>query len=191
MRIILILFIGFLMQSCKSDNNKTEKAINPNNESLPSVELKDKNLPDYASLGYEIIKQDAIGKIKIGLDINSVENYIGKPDSITDLHFSEVNGEYYQEAFYYELGLELDFELKEDSIKTVKMVFAKSPCSFKTTKDIEIGSHYDSVLVAYDKYVNPDDTYEEQITAGTIYGGVIFLLENKRVQSILIGAGAE
>ena len=188
--IITLIILGSIWTSCKNMNGKLEK------KDLQATEMNvvDKSIQeekDYSSLGYEIMQQDAIGSIKLGLDLNQVIKYLGEPDSISELSFSEVNGEYCQEVFYKDNGIELDFELEEDSTKTVTRIFVTKPCLLESAKSIGIGTHYDSVLVAYKDYINPNDTDFEQITAGTIYGGVIFLFEDKKVSSILIGAGAE
>ncbi len=67
-----------------------------------------------------------------------------------------------------------------------------SSCDLKTSRDIGIGSTEEDVRKAYEYEINPeDDDDPEHITAGTVYGGVIFHLKDGIVTSIFIGAAAE
>jgi hypothetical protein len=71
------------------------------------------------------------------------------------------------------------------------MITINPPCKFKTQKGIGIDSDYKNVETAYQKYIDIKSSNENEIVAGSIYGGIIFRFENQKVKSIFIGAAAE
>ena len=71
------------------------------------------------------------------------------------------------------------------------MITITEPCEFKTTRNIGIGSNMEEVQTAYRQEINAKSSNTETIIAGTVYGGIIFNFENKKVKSIFIGASAE
>jgi hypothetical protein len=75
--------------------------------------------------------------------------------------------------------------------QTVKSISISAPCSYKTNRNIGIGSTSDEVLAAYKAEIEEENISESEILAGSVYGGVVFHLENDRVSSIFIGAAAE
>ena len=45
--------------------------------------------------------------------------------------------------------------------------------------------------MAYSDKINADESSDEMIVVGSIYGGMVFSFENGKVKQIFIGAGAE
>jgi hypothetical protein len=71
--------------------------------------------------------------------------------------------------------------------QSLNMITITKPCELKTKRNIGIGSTYEEVDNAYRKEINPEFSDTETLTAGSIYGGIIFSFQNMRV----IGASAE
>jgi hypothetical protein len=94
---------------------------------------------------------------------------------------------------YPSQGIELDMvkDSSQQGGQTVKSISISAPCSYKTNRNIGIGSTSDEVLAAYKAEIEEENISESEILAGSVYGGVVFHLENDRVSSIFIGAAAE
>jgi len=64
---------------------------------------------------------------------------------------------------------------------------------YKTTYALvtKPGSGLEDVKKAYLSYIDPNSSNENEIIAGTVYGGIIFKFAGQKVRSIFIGAAAE
>jgi hypothetical protein len=75
--------------------------------------------------------------------------------------------------------------------QTILFLRATAPCIFPTASGVMIGSSKEDVLKAYGSAVNPEESSNQRIVVGSIYGGAIFELKDGSVNSIFIGAAAE
>ena len=65
------------------------------------------------------------------------------------------------------------------------------PFEGKTSRGVGIGSTEEEVRAAYKNLIDPGSRPGEMIIAGSVYGGVFFTIEDGKVTTIFIGAGAE
>jgi hypothetical protein len=55
-----------------------------------------------------------------------------------------------------------------------------------------IGSTYKEVMAAYEKMIDQTNTDNKTITAGSVYGGIIFTFgKEEKVERVFVGAAAE
>jgi len=80
---------------------------------------------------------------------------------------------------------------KDSSAMEVFSISITSPCTFKTNKNIGIGSTYDEVMTTYAQEIDKTSSDENVVTVGSLYGGIIFEFSNKKVSKIFVGAAAE
>ncbi len=146
---------------------------------------------DYADLGFKLMDSEAIGGIKRGMTFENVKALLGEPDTISAIDTSEMDGGLYQSIEYPKLGVSIVFTAYPDSSKKVENILVTELCTFKTSTQIGIGSSLDEVKKAYSESINPEFSGEDYVVAGSIYGGIIFNLENFKVRSIYIGISAD
>ena len=68
--------------------------------------------------------------------------------------------------------------------QTIFSITITKPCTFKTKRNIGIGSTYKEVMAAYEKEIDKSATDNKTITVGSVYGGIIFHLV-KMIKQIL------
>lgn len=78
-----------------------------------------------------------------------------------------------------------------DGTKYVSSITANTKCTFKTRAGMGIGNNYTEVEEAYKRDIDASATDKEQITVGSIYGGIIFTFKNAKVVTVFLGAAAE
>ena len=144
---------------------------------------------DYLKLGFDIMKNEAVGFLKIGLAAAEVLAGLGEPADKSPIRIWGADGLEHQKWRYPAKGIEFDM-VKRDGAFLVNMIRITTPCEYKTKQGIGIGSSAQEVQAAYTNKLNPayNDT---KLVAGTIYGGIIFGLDGGAVSSIFIGAAAE
>lgn len=82
--------------------------------------------------------------------------------------------------------------IKKEGRQVVDRIVIKDSCDYKTQRGIKIGSSAMDIYAVYKNEVNHKDSKPgERIVCGTIYGGIIFNLQDDIVSSIFIGAAAE
>ncbi len=186
---IKILFICIVI-SCNNLNSNKEKSEASASKS-DSLNAGLVNGIDYADLGFKLMDSETIGGIKRGMTFENVKALIGEPDTISTIDTSEMDGGLYQSVDYPKLGVSIVITLNPDSVKKVENILVTELCTFKTSKQIGIGSSLDELKKAYSESINPEFSGEDYVVAGTIYGGIVFNLENLKVRSIYIGISAD
>jgi len=187
-----LCFLVCIGASCSNLNSNQEK--NNTTQSVlskDSAELKTNSGKDYLEIGFNLMKGETIGEIKIGLTYERVIELLGEPEEVTKVEMSQVDGSFYQSISYSKKGIEIVFVIDSDSVKKVSNFLIRSPCSLKTSKKIGIGSSYEEVENAYKESINPEFSDTESIVVGTVYGGIVFSLENRKVKTIYIGISAD
>jgi len=146
---------------------------------------------DMETMGFYLEKNESFGEIKTGLEKKALLKLMGKPDDTTNVEMWAADGAYHQTWDYTKQGIKLDMIGKPDSIPFISMITVTQPCTLKTKKSIGIGSNMQEVITAYKEAIDTATIQTEVILAGTVYGGIQFGIEHKKVKSIFIGASAE
>jgi len=178
--------------SCK--NTKTEEKYKPTNVQDSTVVTKnntDNDVDKQSDNGFELMRTESLGELKLELGTTKIEQLFGEPELKTKSEIWEVDGEYRQDWKYPTKGIELTLKGEFDSTRIVEMITIKKPCELKTKKLIGIGSEYEKVQSAYKDKIDKSASNTETLVVGSVYGGLIFNFENKKVKSIFIGASAE
>lgn len=151
-----------------------------------SIELPAKNDDE---IGFEILKSESIGDLKIGLTGLKTIELIGEPVERSKAEMWEADGETHQNWLYTKEGITLEMIGEADQI--INSISIITPCKFKTKKQMGIGSSKEEVLKAYNIAIDRSGGESDNITVGTVYGGLMFNFENGKVNSIFIGSSAE
>ncbi len=76
--------------------------------------------------------------------------------------------------------------------KTILNITAEAPCKLATSRGIQIGSTEEALAKSYRDVQNKEASEPGKFfVAGSLYGGVMFHLEDGKVAQIFIGAAAE
>jgi len=195
-QISFLISIGILCCSCNSSSSdKTKDADSLSaitsamaGESLveDSVDLSVKNDDE---IGFELLKSESIGDLKIGLSALKTKELIGAPAERSKAEKWEADGEVHQNWLYTKEGITLEMVGEGDQM--INSISIIAPCKFKTKKQIGIGSSKDEVLKAYNVAIDGSAGESDNITVGTVYGGLMFNFENGKVNSVFIGSSAE
>lgn len=195
---------GELWKKLKSQEARTIEVSSslPQGTQAPVVgtnakETENKNTgAKYLTFGFDLMRNETLGLLKIGVSADEVVKGVGKPAKKSLAKIWPADGWEHQDWYYPEKGIELNM-VRRDGIQVVSMIDVKSPCKFKTKRGIGIGSAAIDVETAYNNEINPQ--YREifgvknldKLIAGTVYGGVMFSLQDDVVSEIFIGAAAE
>lgn len=147
---------------------------------------------DYSKIGFEIMEQESLDFLKYNTTDVEVQNNLGEPEEKSESTIWDADLLEHQTWRYKTKGIELNM-VRQENGQVVKAIYIKSPCNFKTKKNIGIGSIKKEVINAYQGKINPENTNDTTsiLIVGTVYGGIIFKFENDRVSSIFIGASSE
>ncbi len=132
------------------------------------------------------------GWLKVAIKQQEVINKIGKPDTKGEDEFWGATGTYVQIWNFITLGvmLEMESEIKNGD-KIVRSITIINPCSLTTSKGVGIGNNINNVKDKYNKLIDVNNSDENNIVVGSVYGGTIFSFENGVVSKIFVGAAAE
>ena len=175
--------------SCNNQNSGDDKSALKNGDSVPTSDILESN--KLGELGFELMKNESVGEIRLGIEQTKILKLLGEPDYKSNSELWGADGEYHQEWKYTRKGINLDFILTADSSSIVDMITISEPCTLKTKRNIGIGNSMEDVQIAYKELIDIKSSNSKTIIAGTIYGGMIFSVENKIVKSIFVGAGGE
>lgn len=182
----LLIFSCFCLLTLSCKNTKTEEKYKPTNVQYSTL-VTENNTDN----GFELMRTESLGELKLELGTTKIEQLFGEPELKTTSEIWEVDGEYRQVWRYPTKGIELTLKGEFDSTRIVEMITIKKPCELKTKKLIGIGSEYEIVQSAYKDKIDKTASNTETIIVGSVYGGLIFNFENKKVKSIFIGASVE
>lgn len=152
-------------------------------------------------MGADIMFDAVIGGIRLGMPEAGLmevadSGSMGAPVKGEDVMWEAI-GEAVQTWDFKEAGLSLDMGSSEiGGEKEVFSITVKAPSKLKTARGIGIGSTGEDAVQAYADY--PTDEFEAEVVAengnlliGSIYGGMIFTLDDGIVSGIFLGAAAE
>ncbi len=145
----------------------------------------------YLNLGMALLESEDLNGLKIGMLEGKIIELIGNPDETSNATKWESDGLNHQTWTYKTKGIELDVRWEKGKAKEIFTMTITKPCSYKTAREIGIGSTKEQVRDAYKIEVDPRENNENSIIAGSVFDGMVFQFEKNTVKSIFIGAGAE
>ena len=192
MKIYLTAFISLLViTSCNSSKSKEETKQETTNDTVTSV-------PPVLVADTQVVPADTvvptgngwqhIGDLSLGMKASALTELIGKPTSRSKAEEWGADGLMHQDWVYKTKGITLN--ISSDKSSTGPEVFSitlTSPSTYKTKKNIGIGSTYQEVRDAYSKDIDPTATDKTTITVGSVYGGLFLILRMIRWRRYLLG----
>lgn len=175
--------------SCKSSNEeKPVPVAGKDSTTITTTDSTGKITPPSGKIDIE-----SFGDIKLGQPSAVLIKVLGEPDNKTKAIEWEADGLMHEDWTWKSKGLIINMasEISNATTMQVFSIKAKAPCTFKTKANIGIGSSYAEVQEAYKKDINSEESNKEQVTVGSIYGGIIFTFRNEKVESVFLGAAAE
>lgn len=184
----LLLIPAILAFSCngtgKHNAPPVETAKIQNRDTTETTEM-----PQLYEPGDEVVDK----WLMIGTPSATVIEKLGKPVVVETGEMSEVSGMYPEVWDFPDKGIRLAMESEDpksaDKIVGDFSVYGSS--ASKTSRNIGVGSSRKEVKQAYGTDINKDESSDESLVAGSIYGGVIFTMDNDKVSEIFVGAAAE
>ena len=136
---------------------------------------------------------ERFGDLKIGQDSKEVISIIGQPENKSVPIEWGADGLMHEDWTYASKGLILNLTSEKNTSdkKTIFSIIATAPCPFKTSAGMGISNTYEEVEKAYNRFIDRETTDQNQVTVGSIYGGIIFTFTNEKVSRVFLGAAAE
>ena len=163
--------------------------------SLGGCQLPGEGELSQAESGPNPMGDEVIGGLRRGMPADEVIALLGEPRSRGKIWLEAATGSYVQDWSYTDQGLAIGMAANtRKGPQKVSMLTVKAPSTFKTIKDIGIGSPRKAVLAAYGNLRDPADPsgdLDEVFIAGSVYGGVMFTFAADKVTEIFVGAAAE
>lgn len=191
MRKLLIPALLCLLIACKSNEKRTATAKDQaDSEATAPPESAPPGMVDQPP-GMVVLQ---LGNLKLGQPSGEVVEALGEPDSRSKAQEWGADGLMHEDWAWKEKGLVINFASEKGNTETGRTVFsitARAPSSLKTMAGIGVGNTNDEVREAYKKEINLEESGDDQIIIGSMYGGIIFTLKDKKVVSVFLGAAAE
>ncbi len=184
--VALILFIS--CNSAKKDDPGTELKNDSTAVTPPPADTTGLTEAPAGKIDIE-----RFGDIKLGQLHTETLKTLGEPGKKTKAVEWGADGLMHEDWTWKDKGLELNMSSDKGNVSGTLAIFsitAKAPCAFKTKAGVGIGSTYAEVQEAYKRDINPEESSKDQITVGSVYGGIIFTFKNEKVESIFLGAAA-
>jgi hypothetical protein len=204
MKKIIPFFFLFVFVSCNSpqeDDPKNDSyAFTPDPVSAPATPVAKKDsvivMPDNNDdpdnkKGYALMETETIGELKYGQSEKKVISVLGEPDEKLKAEFWDGDGSYHRTWKYKTSDVELDFSGNDSLNMNLNSIRINENCSFKTSRNIGIGASYAEVYAAYKNEATGNNEDATFLIAGSIYGGVIFTFQDKKLISVFVGSSAE
>ncbi len=142
---------------------------------------------------FALMLSESIGSYRIDQPAAEVEKTLPEKPEKGEEEWWGADGGFHQEWICRDSGLHFDMVANSKGGKQiVSAITVVAPGKLKTAKGIGVGATRGEVLKAYgDEIKEGNPGKDEQLVAGSIYGGIVFTLENDRVVKIFLGAAAE
>jgi hypothetical protein len=152
-----------------------------------------------ADSGFELMRSEALGPLRLGLPERKTLELLGEPDEKSRRVVWEADGAEHQTWRCTAKGIELDMVAEsEGNNQEIDAISITDPCSFRTKRGTGIGSSRAEVLESYRNEIDRSQQTSPEtghgagmVVAGTVYGGIIFRFHHNQIAGIFIGAGAE
>jgi len=183
---------AFLIASCNSSKSKDE--TNPEvNKDTTTAAPGSATINTPKDTAVNEVDFGGVGDLLLGLsDVKTIE-LLGQPDTKSKAEEWGADGLIHQDWVYKSKGIKLNMDNNTGKDKqTIFSITISSPCTFKTKKNMGIGSTYKEVMAAYEKDIDKSATDNKTITVGSVYGGIIFTFSKAdKADTVFIGAAAE
>ncbi len=142
---------------------------------------------------FHILRTESIGGLKIGMSAEKVRASIHSKPSLGPNVKWGADGMFHQGWKYSAIGLEVGMVAnKKGTPQTIDRITAVTPCTFATSRGIKVGSPEAQVKKTYKGEINQESSQDGKVLiAGSVYGGIIFTIQNGSVSRIFLGAAAE
>ncbi|HAN10684.1 MAG TPA: hypothetical protein DCP90_08755 [Clostridiales bacterium] len=167
--------IRFIAESCNADVNWDAA----NNTVEISIDIA------------KIMSKTTLGGLKYGMNSNEVVKLIGNPEEKSQEFYQQYSGRYYEQWMYENKGIEILMVKIDADTKIINKITISGPCNFETNKGIKIGSTKEEVITKYKSIINSQDSADDWIVVGSVYGGVMFEIKEGKVSKMYMGASAE
>ena len=148
--------------------------------------------PEEGGDSFGAMSNERVGDLRLGADAAEVTRLFGEPESTTGPVVNEGVGTVNWMWKYPGKGLEIEIGAEDKNApKRVSAIVIGPGSTLKTRFGIGVGSPVADVEKAYGPCLSREESSAETLVAGTLYGGVIFSIENGQVRTIFVGAGAE
>lgn len=191
---LFLVTAGFaiIVASCNSGKSKDETKPEASKDTAVAVpDTTTGNTPKDTA----VTEADfgGVGDLLLGLSDTKTIELLGQPESRSKAEEWGADGLMHQDWVYKTKGITLNMDDNKGKDKqTIFAITITSPCSYKTKKNMGIGSTYKEVMAAYEKDVDKSASDNKTITVGSVYGGIIFTFSKAdKADTIFIGAAAE
>lgn len=193
---IAIIISSLCFVACKMQRTESAQEIIKVEQENVLTEEQYENT-DYAEIGWELMKKESFGSFKLTMDSTDLFRLFGSPDVMSKEQFWGADGGFHSSWEYNELGVVVGMNrIEEDANKQphhkisdrIRLI---SSSKLKSKRGIGIGSTQEEVLKVYAKAIEHTVPEKDYLIAGTVYGGLMFKIENNRVSEIFLGAMAE
>ncbi|HEX2954169.1 MAG TPA: hypothetical protein VHR47_09330 [Bacillota bacterium] len=151
---------------------------------LPGIAVCHCSTPkDYPVIGSEVALE-MLWNLFGGGEAEDIVNRLGKPVKKIKMF----DGEF--QRWCFKKGIEADIVYEKHYPTIFNYIYLSPSCPLRTPRGIRIGSSKAKVLRVYAHEINADESTEDIIVAGTKQIGLIFALENDRVEAIYIALDA-
>ena len=148
----------------------------------PAIEERNEDLKNYHKIGAKLT-DETMNNMFGGCNYpKNVVSVLGEPEKIIKKYGSF-------DRWYFKQGVEIDVIGVNDIPMLTNYIYINPTSDIKTDRGIGIGSSRDEVLKAYEYEINPEDTNDEMIVAGSKSIGIFFIMKDDKVNSIYIVAG--
>lgn len=180
-----ILALSFLLCSCQDLSKKEEQEVQ---EEKTEISNGIDDMGHDSEYPYDILND----WLQLGIPQAKVIEMLGEPTKKDKDEYWGATDTYVQKWHFNDIGLKLHMESeKEGGLKQVFSITAHAPNTMKTSKNARIGIKKEKLISLYADHYNIELQHENSIIIGSIYGGVIYTIENGLVSEIFIGAAAE
>jgi hypothetical protein len=180
------LFLAVVFAACTRKSTPTEPAPAPA-PVVATVDAAEIGPEDERDYDYA---RETFGDLRVGLDVRAVEQRLGAPAAKSSVQQQAADGTFVTTwewpAKGVILGLAADTADGPFAVRSMSIV---APSALRTSKGVGLGATADDIKRAYGAaHTHPVD---DGLVVGSIYGGILFVLEGGKTTSIFVGAGAE
>jgi len=143
-------------------------------------------------LGVALVKNESFGPLKIGMKTYQVDDVIGRPDSILNQGYWQVDGGNHRAWIYEKISATLEFVTYTDNLSNYELEVLRihKGSKLRTTKNIGIGSSIAEVLRAYEqaeKALSQENEHGIRLLFLGETQGMIFSFKDDKVFEIMLG----
>ena len=130
--------------------------------------------------------------LKIYIDETEIVNRLGNPEKVGKIEFWDALGTYVQKWEFPSKGIELEMESEsKHALKTVKSISITDPCTYQTSRGLQVGSPIEDIYTNYKELIDQDFSDDTLVVIGNIYNGTVFEITDSKISKIFIGSIAE